>query len=300
MIQAELGNSITVWSEPLRDAPGAPTQNSNAEVARVTVRCAETAIEVEVLDPVTGKKLSRHLQIPPDLAAARTRVLGISIAELVAASWIELSGTSESPARVVERTAPKETRTAALSAAERGLSTGARGRGYELQSFAFGERFTAQDFDSAGVGVAFGWIARSFLDLTFDARGDAGSRAVSLGRVNTLLGSLAFCPRARLALGLWALEAGVGVRVGLVHFGGVARSDLTPAPESRSPTLPWAGPLLAFAASVRPVRPLVFSARLEAGLVSYRAEARVAGASEFAIAGPWLGLGLGFGFSGVD
>jgi hypothetical protein len=298
VIQAELGNSITVLSAPPSDAKGAPTQTNNAEVARVTVRCAEAVIEVEVLDPVTGKKLSRHLQIPPDLAAARTRVLGISIAELVAASWIELSGASESPARVVERTAPKETRGAALSAAERGLGAGARG--YEVESFAFGERFTAQRFDSFGVGVAFGWIAQRFLDLTLDARGDAGSRAVSLGRVNTLLGSLAFSPRARLALGFWALEAGVGVRVGLVHFGGAARSDLNPAPGQRSPNLPWAGPLVALGASVRPLRPLVLSARLEAGLVSYRAEARIGGANEFAIAGPWLGLGLGFGFSGVD
>lgn len=58
--------------------------------------------------------------------------------------------------------------------------------------------------------------------------------------------------------------------------------------------------MLELGASVRPVRPLLPSALLEAGLVSYRAEARVAGQGEFAVAGPWLALGLGFGFSGVD
>jgi hypothetical protein len=225
-------------------------------------------------------------------------VLGISIAELVAASWIELSGNNASPARVVEATASRETRSAALSAAQRGLATGTRG--YEVESFAFAQRYTKEHFDSFGIGVGFGWIPRDWLDLTFDARGDAGTRTVSLGQINVLLGSLAVCPRARRAFGNWSLEAGLGARVGLVHLTGVARSDLTPAPEQRSPTLPWAGPMLELRAGFRPLRPLLLSASLEAGLVSYRAEARVAGQGEFAIAGPWLGLGLGFGFSGVD
>jgi hypothetical protein len=64
-------------------------------------------------------------------------------------------------------------------------------------------------------------------------RGDRGTHTVSLGRINALLGSLAFCPRARRAFGNWALEAGVGVRVGLVHLSGVPRSDLDPAPAAR-------------------------------------------------------------------
>jgi hypothetical protein len=298
VVQTELGNSVTVL-------PAEPTPKSepnagpvDPQLARVTVSCAGSVIELEVRDPVTGKTLSRHLQIPPELSGARTRVLGMSIAELVAASWIELSGTSASPARVVEATASRETRSAALSAARRGLATGARG--YEVESFAFAQRFTKERFDSFGVGVGFGWVAREWLDLTLDARGDAGTRSVSLGHINALLGSLAFCPRARRALGNWSLEAGLGVRAGLVHLSGVARSDLTPAPEQRSPTLPWAGPMLELRASFRPARPLLVSALFEAGLVSYRAEARVAGQGEFAVAGPWLGLGLGFGFSGLD
>jgi hypothetical protein len=267
-------------------------------VARVSVDCSGPLIELEVLDPVTGKKLSRHLQIPPELSGARTRVLGMSIAELVAASWIELSGTSASPARVVEATASDDTRRAALSAAKRDLDTGARG--YEVESFALAQRLPKEHFDSFGVGVGFGWIAQDWLDLSVQASGEAGSRAVSLGRINALLGSLALCPRARRALGNWSFEGGVGMRIGLAHLSGVARADLDPVPEQRSPTLPWAGPLLELRASVRPLRPLLVSALLEAGLVTYSAEARVAGQGEFAIAGPWLGLGLGFGFSGVD
>jgi hypothetical protein len=271
---------------------------SDPQGARVSVGCTGSVIELEVQDPVTGKKLSRHLQIPPDLAGARARVLGMSIAELVAASWIELSGTSSSPARVVEATAPAGTRQAALSAANRGLDTGTRG--YELGSYAFAQRLPKQNFDTFGVGVGVGWIARSWLDLAFDARADAGSRSVSLGHIDALLGSLAVCPRARRTLGRWTLEAGLGLRVGVVHLSGVARTDLSPMPEQRSPSLPWAGPLLELRVSVLPVRPLLVSARMEAGIVSYRAEARVAGQNEFAIAGPWLGVGLGFGFSGVD
>ncbi len=304
VVQAELGSSISVLilpSEPASSPGPSPSPSvapTDPQVARVSVDCSGPLIELEVLDPVTGKKLSRHLQIPPELSGARTRVLGMSIAELVAASWIELSGTSASPARVVEATAPSDTRRAALSAAKRDLDTGARG--YEVESFALAQRLPKENFDSFGVGVGFGWIAQDWLDLSVEASGESGSRAVSLGRINALLGSLAFCPRARRALGIWSFEAGVGVRLGLAHLSGVARADLDPVPEQRSPTLPWAGPLLELRASVRPLRPLLVSALVEAGFVSDRAEARVAGQGEFAIAGPWLGLGLGFGFSGVD
>jgi hypothetical protein len=308
VVQAELGSSINVLSataEPSASANPNPNPNpspsaapSDPQVARVTVDCSGALIDLEVLDPVTGKKLSRHLQIPSELAGARTRVLGVSIAELVAASWIELSGTSASPARVVEATASPDTRSAALSAAKRSLDTGARG--YEVLSFALAQRLPRAHFDSFGVGVGFDWIARDWLDLSANANGEAGTHAVSLGHIDALLGSVAFCPRVRRAIGNWSFEAGPGMRVGLAHLSGVARADLSPVPEQRSPTLPWAGPMLELGVSVRPLRPLLVSGVLEAGFVSYSAEARVAGQGEFSIAGPWLGLGLGFGFSGVD
>src|ERR1700742_836714 len=117
VVQAELGSAIAVSAEPETEAPQTP----RADVARVRVTCEDALIELEVQDPVTGKKLSRHLQIPPDLAAARARVLGLSIAELVAASWIELSETRTAPVKVVDATASRDTRSAALVAAERGL-----------------------------------------------------------------------------------------------------------------------------------------------------------------------------------
>jgi hypothetical protein len=225
-------------------------------------------------------------------------VLGMSIAELVAASWIELSGNPASPARVVDAKASPDTRRAAVSAANRSLHLGPRR--FELESFAFVQSMPKSEFESFGVGVGLGWLVRDWLDIAVDARGNAGTHSVSLGRVNALLGSLAISPRARRAFGNWAIEAGLGFRVGLARLSGVAGSNLSPAPEQRSATLPWAGPLLELCVSERPLRPLVVSASFEAGYVSYRAEARVAGQGEFALAGPWLGVGVGFGFSGVD
>ncbi len=294
VVQAELGSAIAVSAEPEIEAPQTP----RADVARVRVTCEDALIELEVQDPVTGKKLSRHLQIPPDLAAARARVLGLSIAELVAASWIELSGTRDSPVRIVEATAPRDARSAALTAAKRGLAT--NGRGYELTGFASARAWTRDDFTTFGGALAFSWLPRAWLALALDADAGAGTHAVSLGRVHAFLGSAALCPRLRYTLRRWSLEAGVGMRVGLAHFSGVANAALMPVPEEHRATLPWAGPLLALGASVRPVGAFTLDAVLEGGLVSYRAEARVAGQGEFEIAGPWLGLNLGLGFSGLD
>lgn len=294
VVQAELGSSITVTTGVPMSAPETPS----TELARVRVTCSDEMIELQVEDPVTGKRLSRHLRIPPDLAAARSRMLGLSIAELVAASWIELRGTRTSPAKVVDATAPRETHEVALEAAEHGLGT--RRPQYELSALASARHWTRDDFTSFGGAIAFSWLLESWFALAFDADAATGAQAVSLGRVNAFLGSLALGPRLRYVVGRWSFATGAGMRVGLVHFAGVADRELMPLPEQRAQTLPWAGPLVAISAGVRLAGPVSLSAALEGGLVSYRAEARVAGRSELGIAGPWLGLGLGLGFSGVD
>jgi hypothetical protein len=294
VVQAELGSSIAVST----DLPASALETPSSELTRVRVTCSDEVTELQVQDPVTGKRLSRRLRIPPELAAARSRMLGLSIAELVAASWIELRGTRTSEAKVVEATAPRETRAAALEAAEHGLGT--RRPHYELCALASARHWTRDDFTSFGGALAFSWLLESWLALVLDADAATGSHSVSLGQVNALLGSLALGPRVRYAAGRWSFMAGAGMRVGLVHFAGVANRELVPPPEQRAQTLPWAGPLLAFSAGRRLAGPVSLSAALEAGLVSYRAEARVAGRGEFEIAGPWLGLGLGLGFSGLD
>lgn len=294
VVQAELGSSISVKA----DSASSDEQTPRNELARVRVSCADDLIELQVRDPVTGKKLSRHLQIPPDLAAARSRVLGLSIAELVAASWIELRDTRPSQLKVVEATAPRDSRPTALAAAEHGLGTSRHG--YDLLALAAARHWTHDDFTSFGGALAFSCLLESWLALALDADAAAGTHRVSLGQVNALLGSFALGSRLRYAVGRWSLEAGGGLRLGLVHFAGQASHELTPLPEQRTQTLPWAGPLLALAARARLDGSAVLSTVLEAGFVSYRAEAKVAGRGEFEIAGPWLGLGLGLGFSGGD
>lgn len=294
IVQAELGSSIIVTSK----APSSALETPSNELAHVRVTCSAELIELQVEDPVTGKKLSRHLRISADLAAARSRMLGLSIAELVAASWIELRGTRTSPAKVVEATAPRETRAAALEAAEHGLGT--RRPRYELLALASARHWTRDDFTSFGGALALSWLIESWLALAFDADAATGTHTVSLGEVNAFLGSLALGPRLSYAVGRWSFAAGAGMRVGLVHFAGVADRELVPPPEAGAQTLPWAGPLVAFSAGMRLAGPISLSTALEGGVVSYRAEARVAGRGELEIAGPWLGLNLGLGFSGVD
>jgi len=294
VVQAELGSSIAVST----DVPTSVFEAPSTELTRVRVTCSDEVIELQVQDPVTGKRLSRRLRIPPELAAARSRMLGLSIAELVAASWIELRGTRTSQAKVVEATAARETRATALEAAEHGLGT--RRLHYELFARASARHWTRDDFTSFGGALGFSWLLESWLALVLDADAATGTHSVSLGQVNAFLGSLALGPRVRGAAGRWTFAAGAGMRVGLVHFAGAAKRELVPLPEQRAQTLPWAGPLVAFSAGARLAGPVSLSAALEVGLVSYRAEARVAGRGEFEIAGPWLGLGLGLGFSGVD
>ncbi|HWB77923.1 MAG TPA: hypothetical protein VG755_23325 [Nannocystaceae bacterium] len=60
----------------------------------VELRCASPTMTIAVSDPLTGKRLARDVPLPAD-EPGRERVVALAIAQLFAASWLELLLPSE-------------------------------------------------------------------------------------------------------------------------------------------------------------------------------------------------------------
>ncbi len=61
------------------------------DTTRVEASCAGSLVLIEATDPITGKSLSRLVNLAAEMEAARPRLLAIAITELVSASWTELA-----------------------------------------------------------------------------------------------------------------------------------------------------------------------------------------------------------------
>ena len=102
-----VGIELGALLEDREPAGGAATTKGASDTTRVTVACAGPLVELRVDDPLTGKGLTRPIDLSTSSATARSRLLAIAIAELVAASWTELE--SNPHPRVVPAGPPAST-----------------------------------------------------------------------------------------------------------------------------------------------------------------------------------------------
>jgi hypothetical protein len=294
IVAAELGPEVRVGvhvPESASGDTGVDVHWVRPDVAGVVVVCSRNVVRVEVLDAVTGKRLVRHLDLARYPASVRARLLGVSVAELIAASWIELAARKRPELRPMEARGSEQSRAAAAGVAEHTL--------LPLPTFEVEPGLGARTLDQGrltvlGGAIAFSRNQRGWLAFGGDLTMESGSDGVSLGRVGVTLGSLGGSVRLRQELAMLRFEAGLGARVGFVRFQGTA-SDREANAAGRTAVLPWAGPVALVRLGVAPARRLVLTGSFEAGLATLAAEARVGGAAETAVDGEWLGLRIGLG-----
>jgi hypothetical protein len=210
LLSIELGTSSA--SEP-------PAEVAADTPTRVWVRCGPAGIELLLEDGLTRKTLSRVLPAEAFTQGSQTRLLALSIAELVVASWVELRLTPKpaiepvgpppseraraSAARVVERRAPEPERDFT------DLSLGALIQG-----------FSEQQGVLLGASLRLTHAPFRFLALSISAD-------TSFMDVDTELGEAAVNVTTASAAVLWrqsggdlSLLTGPGVRGGLSHVSG--------------------------------------------------------------------------------
>ena len=304
VLTVELGVNVTVPAVGEASADGVRRPADLDAIQKrdttiVSVSCSEGTTRITVQDPVSGKTLARHIDLRDEAPLARPRLLSLSAAELVAASWLELAVPPPvERAPIVEATAPAPLRVEAADAA-RATTLRRTPALWDIEAVTTGRRWRDSGQWAYGGGLAGAYAHRGWLVVGGDVLFEATSGAVSLGSVRGFLASTSLATRLRHRIGPFGIESGIGVRVGLAHLEGVITGAGKAPPDTHSFTRPWAGPLVNLRLSTRVLPPMIALAEAEAGLVTLETAGRVAGQPEFAIAGPWiaftLGIGLGSG-----
>jgi hypothetical protein len=274
IVELELGQPLASW-----DAA------ESGPLTRATVHCSEELAELSVIDPFTGKSLTRQIALPAIAIASRTRLLGLAVSELVAASWVELEANPEPQVPPSGPPPPQELREEAKAASAR-RSPPPRTR---LEVAA--EARAGSSGLGLGGAVGVSHDAAPWLGWTVRLTAHHGSAASSLGRID--VDDLTALLAAWLALGVrdLSLHGGLGARAGPVWLTGV------PATGSGSVAGAvvgaWAGPALVLGARYSPSSVVSIDLGAETGWVVSPVSGRVAGVRAVSVEGPWAALSLG-------
>lgn len=269
------------------------------DTTRVSLSCDKETIRMVVRDPLSGKVLERHVDLRAQRGSARPRLLSLSAAELVAASWIELDVVpTPPPAPIVEATAPPPARADAAEAARAAMSRHLPLQ-WDAEAIAVGRRFPDADLTTWGGGVAATWAFDGWLAFAGNLLGEVGSIDVrhdglAVGTASLETGSLGLSVRLRRSWPTFALEGGVGGRLFLTHLRGSAQEQPGGWVE-HSFTGTWGGPLAEVRVGWKVTAVMLVMASVEGGTVTRQLAGFVARRPDVVINGSWAALSLGIG-----
>ena len=270
---------------------------SGEVVTHAIVSCAARTVRLRVDDPITGKSLTREVELDESDVASRSRLIALAVAELVDASWTELesnprpevppAGARPPPAAVeAARRVVKHRRPRQIDA-----EVGVTRMMVVVSRRAFFSESTAQ----WGGGMRLGCDEFTHVGWTADILAEHGETEVSLGKVAldtlTLGGSLYSYRR-------WSpvtFQLGAGLRLGAARLSGTPYASQSA--RAGSGIAPWGWPTAIAAVRLRPIGPLVVEVSGEVGYVVLPMNGNVAGRTEVTISGPWVGAQLGLGMT---
>lgn len=306
VLAIELGTSIEYASDAAQQPDG----------TFVRVVCAfGNAVQLQLEDNLTRKAMQRVVELPAIEVAARTRLLALSVAEFVVASWVELrlaqpplpaagppvdeaaaaqagliaSARLPTPAQPPAASAQAELPTSDHASSENrprwlfGVSfepmlfTGGTGLLPQL-SLHLEQRPTSHLVLGLALSVGYAdWRVRWPIQEVGSAQITATSGRLIVGYVGQV--------------GALELAAHAGARGGVVYMAGRAETSLVTGIELYAP---WGGPLLQLSAAAL-AGPLRISVALEAGYVTLPVQALINDTVVAKLEGFWGGLGLGIG-----
>jgi hypothetical protein len=281
----------------------------DTDTTQVGVSCKDSKVVLEVIDPISGKSLSRRVDLEVSPQAARSRLLALAIAELVTASWSELDSNPEprvppasTPPSPEARAAARQSahdRNAQVAAAQAQEASSASPTIPLVPSLAIAPRLTpvpaaaapkpefapyrltglveARSFRSeAGVSsLGFGArLSRRFAGVWgfgLDLLADHGSVSITaLGNISVDALSTGPFIFAEKTWGWFSLSGGAGLRLGVGRFSGNPTMNAT----ARSPLVsPWGGPLVEVAMYAEPIPGFVIELGGEIGEAPFPAGA---------------------------
>lgn len=260
-----------------RSGPSAPIHAS--------VECVKGGALVRVDDPVTRKSLARTIELKQVTSKTMARYLALAIAELVEASWAEL--TLPTP-RVVEPLGEAPASEQRSAAAEQVRVAGP----VRLEAFGVARRVFTTNLWQFGGGARI-LVSGPLVGGLLEVEGAHGLRPTALGTVAVDSATVALLVTLTApSLGPVTVSGAVGARGGV---GLVTGTPFDPARSSGASLLaPWIGPCGALR-GIATWRSWFISLGVESGLTVVGVEGTVAGAPGPGLIGGWLGLSLGLG-----
>lgn len=301
VLAIELGTSIE-YSPTAAQQPGGTL---------VRVVCTDDgAVQLQLEDNLTRKSMQRVVELPAVDIATRSRLLALSVAEFVVASWVELRLSAQAPLAPAGPPVPDAAaqRASALAAARLPATESAApnaddslgpawilGVSVEPMFFTQGSRLLPQlslhleQRPSAHLALE---LALSLGHASWNVHWPTQNAGAA--NVTSSSGRLSFGYVANLSPTPLELSVRAGARGGVVFMAGAtARNDLL----AEELYAPWAGPVLLLTAATHfgPVRLLL---ELEAGYVTLPAQALIKGTDIIVaeISGFWGSAGLGLGW----
>ena len=257
----------------------------------VTATCSLDVVQLAVDDPLTGKALSRIIDLSHAVPDVRARVVAIAVAELVIASWLELEANPRPRVRPMGRDATDDVRHEAMSMLRgpKGLSGGRLRLTVALST----QIFVAQPLVlwGGGLRVASDWFARWGWAVDVLAQHGRFVRAVGTVAADTITAAASIMGHRN-----WAhvgLRGGAGFRLGAASLDGTP----TDAGSTRGSRVVWAtgGPFATLSVSAVPVCGLALELAVEGGYSVFSMGGLINGGRDVAIEGPFIGLQLGVG-----
>lgn len=269
-------------------------EGDDAESAtHVRIVCDEATAKIEVHDRITGKIVMREVDLLSVDERARDRLVALSVGELVAASWLELTtrkGSFGSSGAVdVEPEAA-----AARERAERWIvPRRSSRRSLELGTHATGRILFARGTMLLGAGIEVASRGRPF-GFSLDASVERGEESASIGEVRLTTASFGGYLVAGGERGRVAGWLGVGVRAGAGFLAGRPEDSARAIGMRRAG--PWGGPSLRVGGLLELGRGVLFRASVEAGWALVSLYGTVDGAREVRVGGPFGAVFLGLGW----
>jgi hypothetical protein len=287
------------------DVPVMTASAADQQVTRIKVVCVDARIQITVLDPLTGKQLTRMLALAPEERNVVTRLVAIAASELVITSWIELTLPGASVPSVNGAAPSPALRGAAQERAYRRLPPRG-GLGYfMLLANAVGP-FTGIGL-SWGGGGRLGWTSGGARVQDGDHRlvwrlGTDLDLGIARAEVDTAPGtahvsmwSAALRASLRLYRARAWLDAGAGGRLGLARIEGIPFDATT----TRGGTVAgaWGGPVVYLGVGLG-IRRLVLATGIEAGVVVRGVSGLADDGTPVSVSGRWLSGTVGIGWGG--
>ncbi|HEY2733641.1 MAG TPA: hypothetical protein VGI70_06630, partial [Polyangiales bacterium] len=291
VLAIELGTSIDYGAD----------QASGPDVTTVWLSCSEEGIELRVEDGVTRKSMRRVIDLTPVEASARSRLLALTVAEFVVASWVELRLPAPAPIEpagpppnVESQQAVKQIVRERLPpppvAADSGWHTT-----WQLQASAAISFFSSLDRPVPAGELRL--LQRPTSHFAFEIGLQIGHSQDRAHFLDQTIGSVRFTTTSALVAARYVatfetvdLSAGIGARVGLAHMAGRSDRDTITA---KSFYAPYGGPLVLGSLAYHLTQHLRLVFDLEAGLVTQPARASLNGSSVFQLNGAWGAGSLG-------